>query len=180
MKTGGQVWNRRLPAVCPVVGCHICSSIPGVCLARRWQPHRTDVCSSRARWQTDRRASGNQGCVSILAPNVGVVVPRGTPAPTPPCRTSLALSPSLLVSQRDLFRSFFLFLSPCHPLFLEECVKGSDASDFLRWRDLLGDPSARPTSLKLEFPFLAVIILTFEKTPVPRKPQKRVHLCNVT
>lgn len=69
----------------------------------------------------------------------------------------------------------FLFLSSFRPLFLEECVNGLDASDFLRWRDLLGDPSTRPTSLKQEFP-LAVIILTFEKTPVPRKPQKRVHL----
>lgn len=147
VKTGGRVWNRRLPAVCPV-GCHICSSIPGVSLARRRQPHCTDVCSSRARWQTVRRASGNQGCVSILAPNAGVVVPSGAPAPRPPCRTSLALSPSHLVLQRDLFRSFFLFLSPCHPLFLEEYVKGLDASDFLRWRDLLGDPSARPHILE--------------------------------
>lgn len=118
----------------------------------------------------------NQGWVTILAPNAGVIVPKGALLSTPLCRMS---SPSLSLpslSHRGICLGSvsFCFFLPFGPLFLEECVKGLDASDFRRWRDLLG-PLCPPQSLKLEFP-LAVSILTFEKTLVPRKPQKRVHL----
>lgn len=141
-------------------------------LSKQWQPHRTDVCSSCAGWQKEPRLG------YYSRPKRGCYSSQGSPrCPHPLVECPFLSLPSLLVSQRDLFRiCFFLFLSPFRPLFLEECVKGLDASDFRRWRDLLGDPSAHPTSLKLEFPFLAVSILTFEKTLVPRKPQKRVHL----
>ena len=77
VKTRGQVWNRHLPAVCPWIATlrgHV-QLIPGISSVKTVAapPHGCLFLLCKV-------AEGNQGWVTILAPNVGVIVPKGAPA----------------------------------------------------------------------------------------------------
>lgn len=116
VKTRGRVWNRHLPAVCPWIATfrgHVQLAHPGYLFCQ-------DSGSPTARMFVPLVQGGRReprlGYYS--RPKRGCYSSQGSPRRPHPLVGHPVLSlPSLLVSQRDLFRHFFLFLSPFRPLF---------------------------------------------------------------